>query len=121
MAGRARRFFIFTAVCAAGLALAAPGSRPAAQTPALPRLPLSAYATETRDAVEPMLKAAAARPTDASAAGALGRTLQAWQQWDAAHEAFRRAQTLEPAAARADRRVAPAYGGLLYQRAGKGI
>jgi tetratricopeptide (TPR) repeat protein len=79
------------------LMLALIAARPAAQTPALPRLPLSAYATETRDAVEPMLKAAAARPTDASAAGALGRTLQAWQQWDAAHEAFRRAQTLEPA------------------------
>jgi tetratricopeptide (TPR) repeat protein len=80
------------------LALALLVARPAAQTPALPRLPLSAYATETRDAVEPMLRAAAARPTDASAAGALGRTLQAWQQWHAAHEAFRRAQTLEPGA-----------------------
>lgn len=79
------------------LMLALIAARPSAQTPALPRLPLSAYATETRDAVEPLLKAAAARPADASAAGALGRTLQAWQQWDAAHEAFRRAQTLEPA------------------------
>ncbi len=72
-------------------------ARASAQTPALPRLPLSAFPTETRDAVEPILKAAAARPADASAAGALARTLQAWQQWDAAHEAFRRAQTLEPA------------------------
>ncbi len=78
------------------LAFALFAGRPSAQTPALPRLPLSAYPTETRDAVEPMLRAAAARPADASAAGALGRTLQAWQQWDAAHEAFRRAQTLEP-------------------------
>ncbi len=83
-------------LCGILLALTLPAAHPSAQTPALPRLPLSAYATETRDAVEPLLKAAAARPTDASAAGALGRTLQAWRQWDEAHEAFRRAQTLEP-------------------------
>jgi Flp pilus assembly protein TadD len=31
-------------------------------------------------------------------AGALGRVLHAWEQWDAAHQAYRRAQTLEPKA-----------------------
>lgn len=37
-------------------------------------------------------------PADPEAAGALGRVLHAWEQWDAAHEAYRRAQTLEPKA-----------------------
>lgn len=39
---------------------------------------------------------AADRPGDAAAAGALGRALQAWEQWDAAHQAYSRAQALSP-------------------------
>jgi tetratricopeptide (TPR) repeat protein len=57
---------------------------------------LAEYPAETRAAVEPVYKAAVSRPTDASAVGALGQTLQAWQELDAAHQAYRRAHTLSP-------------------------
>jgi tetratricopeptide (TPR) repeat protein len=39
---------------------------------------------------------ATARPTDAEAVGALARLLHAWEQWDAAHGAYARAQALGP-------------------------
>jgi tetratricopeptide (TPR) repeat protein len=39
---------------------------------------------------------ATARSTDADAVGALGRVLQAWEQWDAAHQAYARSQKLAP-------------------------
>ena len=81
------------AVLIAGALLATPAG---AQAPPLPTLPLGEYPAETRAAVEPAYKAAVTRPADASAVGALGRTLQAWQELDAAHQTYRRAQTLAP-------------------------
>src|SRR3990170_5002126 len=33
---------------------------------------------------------------DGAMAGALGRVLQAWEQWDSAHQVYRRAQALAP-------------------------
>jgi tetratricopeptide (TPR) repeat protein len=41
-------------------------------------------------------KDAAARPNDAEAVGALARLLHAWEQWEAAHETYARAQLLAP-------------------------
>jgi len=41
---------------------------------------------------------ATARPDDAGAVGVLGKTLHAWDQWEAAHEAYARAQRLAPRA-----------------------
>lgn len=76
-------------------AAVAPQSAPA---PALPGLALDAYPPAARDAIARAHAAAAARPSDADAAGTLGRVLHAWEQWDAAHEAYRRAQSLAPRA-----------------------
>jgi tetratricopeptide (TPR) repeat protein len=75
-------------VCAAVVA--------AAQTalPPLPRLALDTYPTPARDAVARAGRDATARPTDPSAVGALARTLHAWEQWGAAHDAYARAQAL---------------------------
>jgi protein O-GlcNAc transferase len=39
---------------------------------------------------------ASARPSDVAAAGALARTLHAWEQWNAAHDTYARAQALAP-------------------------
>ena len=72
----------------------------AAQTtlPPLPRLTLDAFPPQTRDALSPPYAAAVARPTDVSAVGALARTLHAWDQLGAAHDAYLRAQALAPSA-----------------------
>jgi tetratricopeptide (TPR) repeat protein len=69
-----------------------------AQAPPLPRLPLDAYADQTREAVAPVYKNAVDRPADAQAAGALGRALQAWDQFEDAHQTYLRAQALAPTA-----------------------
>jgi tetratricopeptide (TPR) repeat protein len=72
----------------------------AAQTtlPPLPRLALDSFPPETRDALSRPYQAAIARPDDADAVGTLARTLHAWQQWSAAHDAYTRAQALAPGA-----------------------
>jgi tetratricopeptide (TPR) repeat protein len=75
-----------------GAALAQPASPP------LPALALESYPSAARAAIARAHGEAAARPQDAAAAGALGRVLQAWEQWDAAHQAYRRAQALAPRA-----------------------
>jgi len=77
-------------VCAACLLLA--------QTaiPPLPRLALDSYPSPTREAISRAYRDAVARPTDAAAVGTLARTLHAWEQWSAAHDAYSRAQTLAP-------------------------
>jgi len=56
----------------------------------------SAYSPAARAAIEPAAKQASARPADADAAGAYGRVLQAWEQWNSAHDAYGRAQQLAP-------------------------
>jgi tetratricopeptide (TPR) repeat protein len=74
----------------------------AAQTPALPPLPdvpLASFSEDARDGIDTAMQAAKAKPNDAMAVGGLGITLQAWEQWDASHQAYRRAQALAPAAA----------------------
>ena len=72
----------------------------AAQTPTtlppLPRLALDTYPTAAREALSRAHEQATARSTDADAVGALGRVLQAWEQWDAAHQAYARSQKLAP-------------------------
>ncbi len=67
-----------------------------AQDRALPALPLAEYPTDARAALEPLYKDAAARPDDAAAVGLLARSLHAWQELDAAHQVYSRAQTLAP-------------------------
>lgn len=64
--------------------------------PAVPVLPLDTYPPAMRAAVSPTYRTAKARPADAAAAGALARLLHAWEQWDAAHEAYAHAGALAP-------------------------
>jgi tetratricopeptide (TPR) repeat protein len=66
--------------------------------PPLPRLALDSYPSAAREAMSRAYHDATARPTDAAAVGALARTLHAWEQWSAAHEAYARAQALAPRA-----------------------
>lgn len=66
--------------------------------PPLPALALDAYPSAARAAIARAHRDAAAHADDASATGALGRVLQAWEQWDAAHQAYARAQALAPRA-----------------------
>src|SRR3989442_12485209 len=79
-------------VCAACLLLAQPA------IPPLPRLALDSYPSPAREAISRAYRDAVARPTDAAAVGTLARTLHAWEQWSAAHEAYTRAQALSPVA-----------------------
>jgi tetratricopeptide (TPR) repeat protein len=64
--------------------------------PRLPALAIDTYPTAARESIARAHREAAARATDAEATGALGRVLQAWEQWDAAHDAYVRAQALAP-------------------------
>ncbi len=66
--------------------------------PALPKLALEAYPPAAREAIARAHRAAAERPSDADAAGRLGRVLHAWEQWDAARESYARAAALDPRA-----------------------
>ena len=50
-----------------------------------------------RESVARAYRDAEARPADAVAIGSLARLLHAWEQWDAAHEAYARAASLAPA------------------------
>lgn len=66
--------------------------------PSLPKLALETYPAAARDAVARAHRDAARRPTDSSSVGILARTLHAWEQWDAAHQAYARARALAPTA-----------------------
>src|SRR5712664_3518219 len=69
-----------------------------ATLPPLPRLSLDAYPLAAREAVARAYRDAAARSTDPAVVGTLAETLQAWDQWGAAHETYVRAQALAPRA-----------------------
>ena len=64
--------------------------------PPLPQLTLDAYPAAARDAIGRAYRDASARPSDAEAVGNLGRTLHAWEQWDAALGAYARAEAVAP-------------------------
>ena len=65
---------------------------------ALPVLALDSFPPAARQVIEPAARAAAVKPTDAGAVGALGRALHAWEQWTSAHEVYVRAAVLAPRA-----------------------
>src|SRR5437899_11600290 len=67
-----------------------------ATAPPLPTIALDAFPPAARDAIARARSDAAAHDKDAPLTGALGRILQAWEQWDAAREAYARAQALAP-------------------------
>ncbi len=66
--------------------------------PALPKIALELLPPAARASIAEAEQRASARPNDAEAVGALGRMLQAWEQWDGAHAAYTRAQALAPRA-----------------------
>jgi tetratricopeptide (TPR) repeat protein len=68
----------------------------AAAPPPLPRLAPETYPPAARDSIGRAYRNAETHPADAAAAGALGRVLHAWEQLDAAHAAYARAQALAP-------------------------
>jgi tetratricopeptide (TPR) repeat protein len=77
------------------------GTAPAAaqrSSPPLPALALDAYPPAARTAIARAYRDASAKPSDAAAAGTLGRTLHAWEQWDSAAVAYARAEALAPRA-----------------------
>jgi tetratricopeptide (TPR) repeat protein len=78
-------------------ALAQPGA--ARKLPPLPVVALDTFPPDARTAIDTALAEAMRHPRDAAAAGGLGITLQAWEQWEAAHTAYQRAQMLTPASA----------------------
>lgn len=66
--------------------------------PPLPRLSLDTYPAAARASLSRAYTEASARSTEDKAVGALAETLQAWEQWSAAHDAYARAEALAPRA-----------------------
>jgi tetratricopeptide (TPR) repeat protein len=64
----------------------------------LPQIALDEFPETARATVSRAHADAVARPSEAAAAGALGRVLHAWEQWETAHQAYTRAHALAPAA-----------------------
>ena len=64
--------------------------------PSLPQLPLDTYPPTMRQAVTTAYREAQAHAGEALTVGALGHVLQAWEQWESAHEAYARASALAP-------------------------
>jgi superkiller protein 3 len=81
---------ILVGVCAAAVA------EPMAARQAAP--PVDLFPAAAREMIRRAASDAEARPSDAQPAGHLARVLHAWEQWDAAHDAYRRAQALAPRA-----------------------
>ena len=67
-----------------------------ASSSTLPPLALDSFPAAARHLIEATQRAAAAQPADANAVGAFARALHAWEQWQAAHDAYTRAATLAP-------------------------
>jgi tetratricopeptide (TPR) repeat protein len=70
----------------------------AAELPPLPLLPFESYPAEARGDLERAYRAASAQSDDAATVAAFARLLHAWEQWEAAHAAYARAQALAPRA-----------------------
>ena len=64
--------------------------------PPVPELALASFPSSARDALARVHLEASKRPSDSNAVGTLGRWLQAWEQWQSAHQSYARAQALAP-------------------------
>jgi tetratricopeptide (TPR) repeat protein len=80
-----------------GRGLQTPPQAASKPAPPIPRVALETFPPAARDAISRQYQEATARPDDGAASGALGRLLQAWEQWEAAHDAYARAGILAPA------------------------
>jgi tetratricopeptide (TPR) repeat protein len=78
------------------LAAAAPPAQ--SSPPPLPVIVLDSFPPAARNAIARAYRDAAAHDTDAARVGTLARVLQAWEQWDAAHQTYARAQARAPRA-----------------------
>jgi len=79
--------------------LAAPAGVFAQAKPPLPPLPylaIDSYPPSAREAISRVHHDATTRPSDAGAVRALAEKLQAWEQWEGAHQAYARCQALAP-------------------------
>ena len=79
----------------AAMALAVFATPVASQAPSLPRLDLDALPAAARSALADAYEAATARPSDGARVGELARRLHAWEQWDAAAQAYARSAALD--------------------------
>ena len=64
--------------------------------PPLPRLDIDAYPPEAREQIGAAYRAVTAAPADANAVGRLGLVLHAWEEFEAAAQAYGRAQAQAP-------------------------
>ena len=80
------------------LTASAHGQPALAPAPPLPAVVVESFPADARTSITAALTKAQATPGNATAVGGLGITLQAWEQWEAAHTAYRRAQVLAPEA-----------------------
>ena len=80
------------------LTASAHGQPASAPAPPLPVVVVESFPADARASITAALRKAQATPGDATAVGGLGITLQAWEQWEAAHAAYQRAQDLAPEA-----------------------
>jgi Tfp pilus assembly protein PilF len=73
-------------------------SAPSWGSPATPRpiIDLGSLPAAARSALAPIAEDARAHPDDGARIGLLGMHLQAWEQWNAAAEAYERAEALRP-------------------------
>ena len=62
----------------------------------LPDLKLDAFPASAREAMARVHREAVAHPKSIDHVGALAKTLHAWEQWEAAHQAYARLQHLDP-------------------------
>jgi tetratricopeptide (TPR) repeat protein len=78
--------------------LAVSQSAQAQALPALPRIAIDSLPPAARASISDAERRASQRANDAEAVGAFGRLLQAWEQFEAAHATYARAQALAPRA-----------------------
>ena len=90
VAGRAFARAVCPAITAMAMVVSAQSAQP------LPSLALDRFPEAARAAVSGAYQAARKQPSDAKAVGALAQNLQAWEQWDTAHQVYLRAQALAP-------------------------
>ena len=90
--------WVALATSVAAAAQTPPAHTPSMPPPALPALALDSFPPEARATISEAHRQAAAHPDDAAAVGQLGMVLHAWEQWQAAEAAYRRAQALAPRA-----------------------
>ena len=62
----------------------------------LPRVAVETFPPAAQSVLQQAYERARSNPRDGEAAGALGRALQAWEQWESAHQAYARAHALAP-------------------------